>query len=152
VDFENSSEDTQHDFSKCGKYIYTYANNLIQKYDSIWTTISQQESPVPYQEGMSMAIYGGVIYFVGGYYCSDVLSNSFYAFIISKCTWLVLSPMSKARSYPTAAVVNGVLYVIGGFDHSGPDTPPNYCFSAKLANVETYPLPSVPGSTTAANQ
>jgi len=94
------------------------------------------KTPMPMTRSWAPAVqYGGKIYVVGG--CSSTQGQQFQNPVANlevydpvSDSWLELSQMPSARVAPVAAVLNGNIYVMGGFD-------PGYYWSAN-PTVEVY--------------
>ena len=65
--------------------------------------------------GMATVLWNGVIYVAGGYEWSDGRLDTLYAYDIASDTWSTLAPMPQALSYPGFGVINGKLYIAGGY-------------------------------------
>jgi len=84
-----------------------------------WTTLS----PMPTARFESVAgVINGILYVVGG---RDTIDVSIPALATVEAydpvtdTWSTMDPMPTARSAPVSAVINGQLYVAGGYDPVG---------------------------------
>ncbi len=118
---------------------------------NLWLTSSTNQltwinkTPMPISRSWAPAVqYGGKIYVVGG--CSSSQSQQFQNAIAnvevydpSSDSWTELAAMPTARVSPVAALLNGSIYVIGGFD-------PSYYWSAD-PTVEVYNIASNTWST-----
>jgi hypothetical protein len=82
------------------------------------------EAPLPVPSGLGSFAFGsinGEVYAVGGQLGSSVVAT-LEVYNPATNTWTTKTSMPTARVYPSAAVVNGLLYVIGGcttFDCAG---------------------------------
>jgi hypothetical protein len=96
------------------------ATKTVQIYDTqtdTWTTGKSLEVPSSY--GAAVATLGILaptkIYYVGGY-SSGTFSNEVQIYDVAQDAWSEGSKMPTARAYLSLAVVNDVVYALGGFD------------------------------------
>lgn len=89
-------------------------------------------TPLPggtFRGGMAAAVLGDKLYLVGGTVSTSTpCSNTMAIFDFATSTWSTGAAMSTVRCSPAAAVVNGRIYVAGGWDGA----------SAFHATVESY--------------
>lgn len=84
----------------------------------------------PRLTGLAMVEYGGKLYRVGGFMAKNKededqslwSQDSFACFDPTTGAWTDLPPMPAGRSSHDAAVIDGKLYVVGGWNMQGPDT------------------------------
>ncbi len=83
----------------------------------------------PKLTGLAMVEYGGKLYRVGGFTAKNTddqdqslwSQDSFAHFDPASGKWTDLAPLPEGRSSHDAAVLNGKLYVVGGWNMAGPD-------------------------------
>ena len=83
----------------------------------------------PKLTGLAMVEYGGKLYRVGGFTAKNTddqdqslwSQNSFASFDPASGKWTDLAPLPAGRSSHDAAVIDGKLYVVGGWNMAGPD-------------------------------
>lgn len=84
----------------------------------------------PRLTGLAMVEFGGKLYRVGGFMAKNKededqslwSQDSFACFDPATGAWTDLPAMPAGRSSHDAAVINGKLYVVGGWNMQGPDT------------------------------
>lgn len=84
----------------------------------------------PRLTGLAMVEYGGKLYRVGGFMAKNKededqslwSQDGFACFDPATGAWTELPPMPAGRSSHDAAVIDGKLYVVGGWNMQGPDT------------------------------
>jgi len=83
----------------------------------------------PKLTGLAMVEHGGKLYRVGGFTATNTddqdqslwSQDSFACFDPTSGTWSDLAPLPEGRSSHDAAVLDGKLYVVGGWNMAGPD-------------------------------
>ncbi|MEZ6035320.1 MAG: hypothetical protein R3C17_19680 [Planctomycetaceae bacterium] len=84
----------------------------------------------PKLTGLAMVEYGGKLYRVGGFTAKNAddqdqslwSQDSFASFDPATGTWTDLTPLPEGRSSHDAAVLDGKLYVVGGWNMAGADS------------------------------
>jgi N-acetylneuraminic acid mutarotase len=95
---------------------------LVEVYDPASDTWSEGP-PMPTARGeMRSAVINGVLYVVGGYsgnHNDRSVLSTLEAFDPASNTWSTKAPMPTARDFLAVAVVNGMLYAMGGSTGTG---------------------------------
>lgn len=93
--------------------LYTVSRNKVGKFDPIlncWITIAS--GPDVQCKWAGVCHLKDLIYVVGGH--SSMCAKSFNP---ETCMWTDLPSMNHARYYPGVAVLNDMIYAVGGLDH-----------------------------------
>ena len=100
----------------------TTANEVYDPTTDSWTT----KAPIPTDRaGASTGVIAGKVYVVGGCITSDCrigFTNTLEMYDPGSNTWVGKTAMPTSRSFATAGVIAGKLYVTGGFQQCGPCT------------------------------
>ena len=94
--------------------IYSVSQNVVSKYDTIegkWCYIS--EGPGIQCKWAGLCEYAGNLYQIGGN-----SAKTCRCFDTEELVWHDLPLMRHSRYYPGVAVLNGMIYVVGGLDHN----------------------------------
>jgi len=110
--------------------IYVMSGSRNFEYDpklNEWTTKTPMPSP---RKWFDIAVYQNKIYTIGGILGFDeeneiIISNAIEVYDPSTDTWKILSPMPINTSAVDACVVNGKIYLIGGFNLQFPSLSTN---------------------------
>lgn len=90
---------------------------LVEVYDPTSDTWSAGPPTPTSRAGAGSAVIGGVLYVVGGYCCNHndkSAVTTLEAYDPATNTWTTKASMPTARTFLAVAVVNGILYAIGG--------------------------------------
>jgi N-acetylneuraminic acid mutarotase len=103
--------------SSQGSNIFVNSNQVYDPQTNTWSLGANLPSAVTY--GAAAATEGfmapPLLYVIGGYFL-DSYSSNVQVYSPSNNSWSTGPPMPTARAYLGVAVVNDVLYAIGGFD------------------------------------
>lgn len=93
------------------------ANQVYDPQTDNWTTAANMQSITAYGAAAATQDYlaPARLYLVGGY-SQNVLTNKTQVYNPNNNTWTTVTPLSSPRADLALAVVNDVLYAIGGFD------------------------------------
>lgn len=101
-----------------GFQIFCYAQNQqpgdhsTMKTLGQWTTYAPMPSP---KINHASVLYNGVVFVFGGSTTGGVASNDTYLYNIASDTWITGIVIPETRNFGTAEVVNGKIYLIGGY-------------------------------------
>nr|7ON7_A Chain A, SAKe6BE-L2 [synthetic construct]7ON7_B Chain B, SAKe6BE-L2 [synthetic construct] len=112
--------------------------NSVEAYDperNEWSLVAPLSTR---RSGVGVAVLNGLIYAVGGYdgspdYSTGTHLNSVEAYDPERNEWSLVAPLSTRRSGVGVAVLNGLIYAVGGYDGS-----PDYSTGTHLNSVEAY--------------
>jgi len=117
---------------------------LVEAYDPItnkWTTKAPLPSP---RVALSVGVVNGILYAVGGACCSPGHGSRIFgtveAYDPATNNWTTKAPMPTPRYYVAVAVVNRILYAVGGNKGSGGDAPTTNetAYATTAGVVEAY--------------
>ena len=110
----------------------TAALTTVEAYDPASNSWTSKASMPTARWGVSLGAINGIIYAAGGYNPSCACGqgvSAFESYNPQTDSWTALPSMPTPRSNASAAVVNNILYVIGGSDTTG---------SGSVPTVESY--------------
>jgi N-acetylneuraminic acid mutarotase len=93
--------------------------NSVEAYDPASNTWSTKAAMPTARVGLAVGVINGILYAVGG--CDNKTTNphnynTLEAYNPVTDTWTTKAPMPTARQYPGAGVINGRLFVVGGYN------------------------------------
>jgi N-acetylneuraminic acid mutarotase len=89
----------------------------VEAYDPVTDTWVTKQHMLTVRSGFDVGVVNGMLYAVGGATGSDValtITDRVEAYDPATNTWTTKAPMPIARLYPSVAVLNGILYALGG--------------------------------------
>lgn len=123
---------------------------LTEEHRTSWT--SQSPSSIPRTEG-ACAIYDGKLFSVAGFTLDVIGTHVSEVYDPESDTWSLLAPIPRAVSHVGAALVDGQIWIVGGFegDHPGPAVDIVQIYDIATDTwIEGPPLPSPRASGTLA--
>lgn len=89
----------------------------VEAYDPVTDTWATKQHMLTARSGFDVGVVNGILYAVGGATGRDValtITDRVEAYDPATNTWTTKAPMPIGRLYPSVAVLNGVLYALGG--------------------------------------
>lgn len=96
----------------------------VEAYDPLTNTWTTKASMPTARRGLAVGVVNGIIYAVGGLVFTGsqvVYSNAVQAYDPVTNTWTTKASMPTGRNDAAIGVVNGIMYVVGGYNTAGGD-------------------------------